>query len=104
MSRVKITVIDTTFNEKLAKEYGAPDIYPGCDTHHVGQVYYFDGGERPEGLCNGAWTAFEKYAFALAWGAEGFWPNWIAERKMAICSCNDGLRPAIFKLEVVDDE
>jgi uncharacterized repeat protein (TIGR04076 family) len=32
---------------------------------------------------------------------EGFWPHWIPERHISINSCNDGLRPVIFKLEAI---
>ena len=45
--------------------------------------------------------------FALAHGAgEGlfYFGDWIREKGVAICSCNDGLRPVIFKLEATDEE
>lgn len=29
---------------------------------------------------------------------------WIRKPGVAICSCNDGLRPVIFKLEATDEE
>ena len=30
--------------------------------------------------------------------------DWIAKPNVAICSCNDGLRPVIMKLEGTDEE
>ena len=34
----------------------------------------------------------------------GLESDWISKPGMAICSCNDGLRPVIFKLEATDEE
>lgn len=103
MRTVKITVLETNINEKLIREYGAPDIEYQCDEHKPGEVYYSKGGSMPQGLCPGAWGSFEKYIFALSFGAPQFWPNW-TKPGIAITTCNDGLRPTVFKLEVVDDE
>ncbi|MCH5156022.1 MAG: TIGR04076 family protein, partial [Clostridiales bacterium] len=30
--------------------------------------------------------------------------DWIKEKGVAICCCNDGLRPVIFKLEATTEE
>lgn len=86
---------------ELAKEYGTPQLGV-CPFHKPGQVFLSKAGMQPEGLCDEAWTAFGKYAFALAHGSNGFWTNWIEKRDIAINSCNDGLRPVIFKLEAID--
>ncbi|HIW81725.1 MAG TPA: TIGR04076 family protein [Candidatus Acetatifactor stercoripullorum] len=78
MRKVKITVLRTMFNEDLAAEYGA------------------------EGL-----KAIYQYVFALAHG-DGteifYYGDWIRKPGTAICSCNDGLRPVIFKLEATNEE
>ena len=31
-----------------------------------------------------------------------YYCDWIGKEGIAICSCNDGLRPVIFKLEATD--
>ena len=100
MRDVKITVLKSRFDEELTKEYGNPELGP-CPYHKPGQVFLSEGGKQPEGLCDEAWTAFGKYAFALAHGADSFWPTWIERRDISINCCNDGLRPVIFKLEAV---
>lgn len=41
MHKVKITVLKTTFNEELAKEYGAVGLST-CPMHKVGHVFYAD--------------------------------------------------------------
>lgn len=44
---------------------------------------------------------------ALAHGAGNqvfYYGDWIKKPGVAICSCNDGLRPVIFKLETTTEE
>ena len=102
MGKCKITVLETQFNEKLAKEYGVENIGP-CPFHKVGQVFEADYA-KPEGLCDEAWKAIQHYVFALVHGTKGtFFDNkWVRQECIAINSCNDGLRPVIFKLERAD--
>lgn len=33
-----------------------------------------------------------------------YYGDWIARPGVAVCSCNDGLRPVIFKLEATGEE
>lgn len=105
MKKVKITVLKTTLDEELAAEYGALGL-TACPMLTAGQVFYGDYA-KPEGFCDEAWKAIYQYVFALAHGAgnDVFYHNdWIRKPGVAICSCNDGLRPVIFKLEATDTE
>ena len=105
MKQVKITVLKTTLDRELAEEYGVDGLGP-CPMLRAGQVFYADYA-KPEGLCDEAWKAIYQYVFALAHGAgEGlfYYGDWIKTPGVAICSCNDGLRPVIFKLEATDRE
>ncbi len=105
MKRVRITVLKTTLDEELAREYGAHGL-TACPMHKAGQVFYADYA-KPDGLCDEAWKAIYQYAFALAHGTGNdvfYYGDWISEPGIAICSCNDGLRPVIFKLEATDQE
>lgn len=103
MANVKITVVKRIVNDDLIEMYGAPG-FGICDRFQEGDVYISKGGNRPDNFpCEEAWYAFDKYAFALAHGADGFWESWIPERKLAVSSCNDGLRPVIFKLETIEE-
>ena len=104
MRQVKITVLRKTFQEDLAREYGIEGLTP-CPMLQEGQVFYADYA-KPEGLCDEAWKAIYQYVFALAHGAgEGlfYYGDWIRTPGVAICSCNDGLRPVIFKLEATQE-
>lgn len=103
MKKVKITVLRKTLIKDLAEEYGAEGL-GACPMLREGQVFYADYA-KPEGLCDEAWKAIYQYVFALAHGAGKepfYYGDWIKKPGVAICSCNDGLRPVIFKLEATD--
>lgn len=101
MSKVKITILKTTLNEDLAKEYGVKGLSI-CLLMKEWQVFYSDYS-KPEGFYDEAWKAIYQYVFALANGSNGwYFDDWIDSNKdpgVAIVSCNDGLRPVIIKLE-----
>lgn len=104
MKKVKITVLKTTLDQELALEYGAEGL-AACPMHEVGQVYYADYA-KPEQFCDEAWKAIYQYVFALAHGAGNelfYYGDWIRKPGVAICGCNDGLRPVIFKLEATEE-
>ena len=105
MKKVRITVLKTTLDEELAREYGAKGLGP-CPMMKAGQVFYADYA-KPEHFCDEAWKAIYQYVFALAHGSGDelfYYGDWIRTPGVAICSCNDGLRPVIFKLERTDQE
>lgn len=105
MNKVKITVLKTTLDEELAKEYGI-DGLTVCPMMKAGQIFYADYA-KPEGFCDEAWKAIYQYVFALAHGSGKelfYFGDWIKVHGVAICSCNDGLRPVIFKLEATDEK
>lgn len=104
MKKVKITVLKTTFDEKLVKEYGAEGL-TACPMMKAGQVLFADYS-KPEGFCDEAWKAIYQYVFTLAHGAGSdvfYYGDWSRKPGVAICSCNDGLRPVIFKLEATEE-
>lgn len=103
MNKVKITVLKTTLQEDLAREYGVAGLAP-CPYQKAGQVFYGDYA-KPEGLCDEAWKAIYQYVFALAHGIpvdSWYYGDWMKDPATAIVCCNDGLRPVIFKLEATD--
>ncbi len=105
MNKVKITILKTTLDKELAEQYGAEGLST-CPFHKVGQVFYADYA-KPDGLCDEAWKAIYQYVFALAHGAKDglfYYGVWIKEKGVAFCSCNEGFRPVIFKLEATAEE
>ena len=104
LHKCKITILETTLNEKLAKEYGVPNLSK-CPLMKEGQVFYSEYG-KPDGFCDEAWKAIYQYVFALCHGAdEWYYRDWIdpKHKGVAICSCNDGLRPVIIKIEKMEE-
>lgn len=104
VKKVKITVLKTTLDRELAEEYGVEGL-TACPMLRAGQVFYADYA-KPDGFCDEAWKAIYQYVFALSHGAEQelfYYGDWIRKPGVAICSCNDGLRPVIFKLEATDE-
>ncbi|MDO4289831.1 MAG: TIGR04076 family protein [Eggerthellaceae bacterium] len=104
MNKVKITVLKTTFDEDLAREYGVEGL-KACPMLREGQEFYADYA-KPESFCDEAWKAVYQFAFALAHGGAQescfYHDDWIRTPGVAIASCNDGIRPVIFKLEATD--
>ena len=101
--KVRITILITTFDSELAREYGAAGLGP-CPMMKSGQVFYADYA-KPDGFCDEAWKAIYQYVFALAHGSGKdlfYFGDWIRKPGVAIVSCNDGLRPVIMKLEATD--
>ncbi len=103
MKRCKITILKRCFEAELAKEYGV-DGLGKCPMMKEGQVFYADYA-KPDGFCDEAWKAIYQYVFALSHSSEIFYyGDWIKEKGVAICSCNDGLRPVIMKIERTDED
>lgn len=82
MKRCKITILQRTLNEKLAREYAAPG-FTKCPMMREGQVFYADYA-KPEGFCDEAWKAVYQYVFALSHGAGKFYfGDWITKEGVA---------------------
>ena len=106
MRKCKITVLKKTFFPELAEEYGAEGIGP-CRITEEGQSWITDFYRMPAGFCEEAWIAIRHYAFAICHGGAKelfFNDNWVRVPETAICSCNDGLRPVVFKIEPATPE
>lgn len=105
MKKCKITILKTTLDTELAAEYGVPGL-DACPMMKEGQVFWADYA-KPEGFCDEAWKAIYQYVFALAHGSGQdlfYFGDWVRKPGVAICSCNDGLRPVIFKIEATEQE
>ncbi len=103
MHKVKITVLEVTFSKERAAKYATKGYGP-CELHEAGQVFYSNGWQKPSGLCDNAWNCMRDYVLAIAQGAGFIYGDgaWMNREGMVVVSCNDGLRPVIFKVERTD--
>lgn len=102
MKKVKITVLETTFNKQLAEKYAHDGLKP-CSYNVAGQVFYSNGWQKPKDLCDNAWKSMQEYVMTLSHGGEDFYDGWLKDKNAAIIACNDGIRPVIFKVEALDE-
>lgn len=104
MAKLKITVLERTFNPEIAEEYGSDGFKQGrgfgpCPNFIDGQEFVLDGLSRPERFCSWAWADIHGAVRTIAFGGEH---HFMKTRGSAISCCTDGMKPVIFKLERVD--
>ncbi|WP_417300658.1 TIGR04076 family protein [Ellagibacter isourolithinifaciens] len=101
---VRITILKSEVDERLAEEYAIPNFDP-CPFHKAGQVFVSDGEHKPNGLCEYAWKPIEAMAASLSHG-ELLQPKgaWMRDDDKGVFACVDGLRPVIMLIEAIDAE
>ena len=100
MKKIKITVVKKTFHEELSKKY-ENIIEHACDLNE-GDSFISINGNIPDGFCQEAWKSVGPFVIRLANGEENFFDGWMKNPKSAVISCNDGIRPVSFYIEVVE--
>ena len=100
MEKVRITVMRKVCHKDLMEKYENP-IEHAC-TVKEGQTFISTDGNRPENLCESAWTSMESFVKELASGGGNFYDGLMKNKKSAMISCNDGFRPVSFYLEVIE--
>ena len=100
MEKVRITVMRKVCHKDLMEKYENP-IEHAC-TVKEGQTFILTDGNRPENLCESAWTSMESFVKELASGGGNFYDGWMKNKKSAMISCNDGFRPVSFYIEVIE--
>ena len=100
MKNCKITVMRKAFYSDLSEKYENP-LKNACDLKE-GQVFITKGFEKPEGMCDSAWSTLSSFVMVLACGGEDIYDGWMKNKKSAMISCNDGFRPVSFLIEVIE--
>ena len=100
MLKIKITVMRRTVYNDLIEKYENP-IEHACDLK-LGEVFYCENAQKPDGLCESAWESMQSFVLALAQGGGNFYDGWMKNEKSAMISCNDGFRPVSFYVEVCE--
>ncbi len=102
MKKVKNTVIKCGLNQDLIDKYIQANIDP-CSYNIEGMIFISNGWQKPFGLCDNAWKSMMEYVFTLSHGGGNFY-NCRKNSRSFIVSCNDGLRPVCYLLEVMDED
>ena len=99
---IKITVKKIIDNMELSIEYENIEYIKNdpCNMK-VGMEFVSVNGVMPKGFCKSAWHDLTPYIDSLNKNIE-LYPNWMKNPKSAMISCNDGFRPVIFYLEVIE--
>jgi uncharacterized repeat protein (TIGR04076 family) len=105
MPECKITVLKKLFHEDLAKEFCLKET-EACKVFEVGQEYIakFPMKEPDNFPCSGAWSDISNIVLVLLQGGN-FGPSsweWMKDDRTMISCCTDGVRPVIFKIELMD--
>jgi len=95
----KITVLKREVYKDLADEYAGGKMGV-CDKFEDGQEFILDHIDKPDNFCSWAWGDIQRDVVAVKFGAN--FP-WISQPNTIISCCTDGIRPVIFKIEMVDD-
>jgi uncharacterized repeat protein (TIGR04076 family) len=99
MSKCKITILQITFNENIAKTYSKDWLGP-CTIFKEGQEFIInDPWTIPEGFCSTAWGDIFKNIQTICLG--GNFPS--KNEGVNISCCVDGVRPVIFKIERIKE-
>ena len=102
MKKVRISAVRKVCHDDLIKMYENPMEHP-CSVCQ-GQVFVANGWEKPEGLCESAWTSMSPFVMTLGCGGENIYDGWMKNPRSAMISCNDGFRPVSFLIEALDEE
>ena len=105
MAKIRITVVERTFNKDITEEYGSAAFLEGpgngpCARFEDGQVFVLDRMAKPEGFCDWAWADIHREIRTVAFGG-GF--PWVNTPHSAITCCTDGMKPVVFKVERIED-
>ncbi len=106
MQRIKITVVERTFNKDITEEFGSEAFLKGrgngpCANFEDGQEFILDRMDKPQGFCPWAWADIHREIRTVAFGG-GF--PWVNKPRAAITCCTDGMKPVVFCVEQVELE
>jgi len=104
MAKCKISVVKKTFYEDLAKEYCRKETGM-CTAFEDGQEFITEHPikQPPDFPCGWAWSDIQKCVLTLMQGGNfGSTWQWMKDDDTMIACCSDGIRPVIFKLEMIE--
>lgn len=101
MRKCKITVLKTSLFRDLADKMGKKPDYSPCPVFKEGDIFVTGGpfgNSMPEEFCHMAWQSLELPVNVLAGGGK-----FLGFEEKTVVSCMDGLRPAVFLVEAIEE-
>jgi len=100
--KMKITVVKG-FTAEEVFDGEVPDHFPEefespCPKYHVGSEWVMESVDCPDGFCSWAWADIQKDVADMWFGG----PTWKG-RNPNYFSCTDGMKPVIFKVELLEE-
>ena len=104
MNTVQITVLKCEFYPDLAETYLSEGASVGAGPlQNVGDTFLYEGGAAmPEGL--GPWAWIDLYSTVRTLYSGGVENDWFRDGGTRISCCTDGVRPVVYKLELIRTE
>ncbi|MBU1049429.1 TIGR04076 family protein [Candidatus Bipolaricaulota bacterium] len=104
MAKLKITVLERTFNKEIAELYGSEDFKAGagfgaCPHFKDGQTFVLDGLNKSDSFCDRAWADIHGAIRTVAFGGAH---DYVTTPNSALSCCTNGMRPVIFKIDRID--
>ena len=103
MYGVRITVVKTEFYPDLVEDVDTTveGNFGPCPVFKVGQIFDVANIDSiPAGFCSWAWADIERDVAMILFGAT---PQPVLKNRHSIySSCDEGLRPVVFKIERID--
>lgn len=101
MARVKITVLNTSFNKDYVDHFVEKErrkTLGPCEVFKEGQEFITDAViGMPPGFCAWAWD--DIYKVVSAYYTDGNFGMWTEGGETIIACCTDGTRPVYFKID-----
>jgi uncharacterized repeat protein (TIGR04076 family) len=106
MAKIRITVVERTFNKDITEEFGSERFLAGagngpCVHFEEGQEFILERMNKPENFCPWAWADIHREIRTVAFDG-GF--SWVNQPNSAITCCTDGMKPVVFCVERIEEE
>lgn len=107
--KVKITVIRREFYQDLAEKYVARPGVGKCSVFEDGQEFTvtretYNNFPYENHFCVSAWDVMKHKVYSALQGGNFYWEGWMKNTKELIVCCDDGVRPVVFFLELIEEE
>lgn len=102
MKKCKITVMKIACYKQLMEQF-ENSIGHSCDMKE-GQIFIANGWQKPDGMCESAWSSMSAFVMTLSHGGKDIYKGWMKNEKTAMISCNDGFRPVSFLIEALEED